>query len=437
MLALCQTGFRTGGCHGSIDDFGVTLGGDYCLGNQHFVADRAVLALRQASFRTGGCHGGIDDLGMALSGDYCLGNQDFVADRALLAPGEAVFGAGGSVTGDGFFGVTGGGDFRIGCVVAAGAGIVFCPSAFRTGCSLPFVILDVVAESIYLIGFALAANRASMCSLALRGAGCSRYNLPFAPIMAKGWISAAIGGRITANGAGNCLATGHGAGRIYIGVALHGAVVFIRPFHVFRPGGPARSARGIVMLDHTGITDCVRISAGRSVAAEIEIAGIISRTTLLHRLDGIREIEIGDVSNAAKYILTGKANAESILANGSNAYRNLVLNDAGFSSRIVDELGASLVEENPVFRLEIVIGVVHSQFLQFFCIFEGGAGEIYKAIRQGQGRDSRVDKTVFTQCCQCGGQGQTGQGRAVCKSIVTDSGNLGAAPVHSGQSSTA
>ena len=92
---LLLTGHAGGGFDGRDPIAGrVSLGGDRGLGNQDFTASRAMLALGEACLGAGGCHGGINDLGVTQSGNGNLRYEDFTASRAMLAFGEACFGAG-------------------------------------------------------------------------------------------------------------------------------------------------------------------------------------------------------------------------------------------------------------------------------------------------------------------------------------------------------
>ena len=71
-------------------------GGDNFLGDQYFVADRAVAALSQACFGAGCCNSRVNHFGVVGGGDNFLGNQYFITVTAVATFSQARFGAGGS-----------------------------------------------------------------------------------------------------------------------------------------------------------------------------------------------------------------------------------------------------------------------------------------------------------------------------------------------------
>lgn len=71
-------------------------GGDSLLGNDDFVADRAMLALGQTVGGAGGGNSGINDLSVAGGGDNFSGDDDSAAEIAVGTASAAVGGAGGS-----------------------------------------------------------------------------------------------------------------------------------------------------------------------------------------------------------------------------------------------------------------------------------------------------------------------------------------------------
>ena len=71
-------------------------GGDNFLGDQYFVADRAVAALSQACFGAGCCNSRVNHFGVIGGGDNFLGDQYFITVTAVATFSQARFGAGGS-----------------------------------------------------------------------------------------------------------------------------------------------------------------------------------------------------------------------------------------------------------------------------------------------------------------------------------------------------
>ena len=106
MLAFGETCFGAGGSLGGVDDFAVTVGGNFCLCCENFTADRAVLALGEACGDTSGGYGGVDNLGVACCGNLGLSYENFTTYRAMLALGEACFDAGGGYGRIDYFSVT-------------------------------------------------------------------------------------------------------------------------------------------------------------------------------------------------------------------------------------------------------------------------------------------------------------------------------------------
>ena len=182
-------------------------GGNYFLGDQHFVADGAVLALRQAGFRAGGLHGSVDHFGVTGGRDnptvsFYLSHafritEIFVA--AFTAPIGAVSGGragrfhrrvGSQVMTEGhtddrlaaefnstdgavdnsviaacpcagganhvFFysfcrNMTDGRDLYVGGVIAARTGVVGFPADLRTGRRLRFMMHQVVTQRVNVL----------------------------------------------------------------------------------------------------------------------------------------------------------------------------------------------------------------------------------------------------------------------------------------------
>ena len=74
MLALGQSRLCAGRLNSRINDLRMSLGGNYFLLNNNFVADRAVFALGQSRLCAGRLYRGIDNLRMPLGGNFFLRN---------------------------------------------------------------------------------------------------------------------------------------------------------------------------------------------------------------------------------------------------------------------------------------------------------------------------------------------------------------------------
>ncbi len=89
VLALGQSGLCAGRLYRVIYNFRMSLGGNNFLLNNNFVADRAVFALGQSRLCAGRLYRGIYNFRMSLGGNDFLLNNNFVADRAVLTLGQS------------------------------------------------------------------------------------------------------------------------------------------------------------------------------------------------------------------------------------------------------------------------------------------------------------------------------------------------------------
>ena len=180
MRAFGKTGFGTGSRNRIVSDLIVTVGSNVKLCNQYLVTYAAVRAFGKTAFGTGRPYHFIDYPGMTKSINCFLRYENFIASVTVRAFGKTGFGTGSRNR------------FVNNRVVTESVRNFLCyesfatsvtvrslgKTGFGTGSRNSLVNNHIVTEFVYVITVVgVVANRASICGVALLGAGRIGYDL--------------------------------------------------------------------------------------------------------------------------------------------------------------------------------------------------------------------------------------------------------------------